>query len=37
MTNQAEGTSTDHSVEVEVRRCDLTGEIDVFRGRATHG
>lgn len=34
--NLAEGTFTDHSVEVEVIKRDLAGEIDVLGGRTTH-
>jgi len=36
MMNLAEGTFTDHSVEVEVIKRDLAGEIDVLGGRTTH-
>jgi hypothetical protein len=37
MTDLAKGPFTDYSVEVEVIKRDFAGEIDVFRGRATHG
>jgi len=37
MTDFAKGTFTDHSVEVEVIEGDLGGEVDILRGRTTHG
>jgi len=33
----AKGTFTNYSVEVEVVESDLSGEIDILRGRTTHG
>jgi hypothetical protein len=37
MTDLAKGTFTDHSVEVEVIEGDLGGEVNILRGRTTHG
>jgi hypothetical protein len=37
MTDLAKGTLPDHPVEVKVIEGDLCGEINVFRGRTTHG
>ena len=34
--NLAEGTFTNHSVEVEVIKRDLAGKIDILGGRTTH-
>ena len=36
MTNLAESTFTDHSVEVEVIKRDLAGKIDILGGCTTH-